>query len=345
MVDIDGVLTAPNFKNSCKNDESLEEDINIYKTNASYKNGTAIIKLLYAIIGDQTTELDINNRSQLEDILYNITGSHHFLNIFESHLSLIGTDNSSNEVYMLSPAVILINLYINMREKALSNVDLMKEDSIKMLNKDEEIRSVLKELGFKNLSKICLNIFNKKISDLYKSDAVYNLEYTVSIEFEKNAKLIDRMGLYFVDCSYESSALNGGEVLRKTYEKEIKNKIENNEFPNNEYGIRKFIKEMRHFQKDISIPIEENKQKLKFIQRGILISETSLLEAEEISFFNKRYKKLFANMSERLFGFVNEEFVEKLSDRYIISDTKHFMAELEKNIQYFLDKTSTTVSY
>ena len=50
-------------------------------------------------------------------------------------------------------------------------------------------------------------------------------------------------------------------------------------------------------------------------------------------------------MSERLFGFVNEEFVEKLSDRYIISDTKHFMAELEKNIQYFLDKTSTTVSY
>jgi len=249
---------------------------------------------------------------------------------------LIDTANKdSNEVYMMSPAVILIGLYTQMREKSLKNTNLTKADAIKMIEKDEQIRTLLKEFGFENLSAICLNIFNKKISDIYKSDDIYELDYATSIEFEKSSKLIDKTDLSFVDYAYEDSALNGGDILRNTYELQIARKIENNEFPNTEHGLRSFIEIMRHFQKDIAIHIKKNKQKQEFIELDIPTFETNPIQSEEIAFSNKRYKKLFAKMSERLFGVVDEEFVQKLSNPSLISDTEIALQHLEKKIVYF----------
>ena len=53
----------------------------------------------------------------------------------------------------------------------------------------------------------------------------------------------------------------------KDYEQQIARKIQNNEFPNTEEGLRKFIEEMRHFQKYIAITIEENKQKQELLEQ------------------------------------------------------------------------------
>ena len=105
------------------------------------------------------------------------------------------------------------------------------------------------------------------MSDLYKSDAIYELDYKVGSEFEKTAKLIDKKDLSFVDPKYVVSALSG-DVLRSMYENQIKDAITDGEFECGEEGLRKFIETIRHFQKCISLTIEENKESQILMDNG-----------------------------------------------------------------------------
>ena len=69
----------------------------------AYRDGTAVTKLMYAVMGDDVVEASFrNDRDQFEDAFYDKTGSDEFLEIFENRLDLIHTRNlPENEVYML----------------------------------------------------------------------------------------------------------------------------------------------------------------------------------------------------------------------------------------------------
>ena len=70
----------------------------------AYRDGTAVARMMYAVMGDDIVEASLNgDRDQFEDLFYDKTGSDDFLKIFEDRLELINTMNvPENEVYMLS---------------------------------------------------------------------------------------------------------------------------------------------------------------------------------------------------------------------------------------------------
>ncbi len=320
---------------------NLEEYLNEMMVGESgdhlYRDGADIVKLLYAIVGDGLVKASFNNdRSQVEDIFYDLTGSDEFLEMFEKRLSLVTAKNSpDNEVYMMAPAVLLIELYESIRTKQLTNTDLTKDDALKMLEQDKKIREILKSFSYGNLTEICLNIFNKKMSDLYKSDAIYELDYKASSEFEKTAKLTDKKDLSFVNPQYEVSALSGGDVLRDLYINQIKDAITDGEFKRNEEGLRKFIETMKHFQKYISLAIEENKEKQEMLDLDLPLFECDLTKAEETAFANNEYKRIFKMISIHLFGDVDEDFINKFSNPNLISDSEIAKQNMEKRIELF----------
>lgn len=118
----------------------------------AYRDGTAVARMMYAVMGDDIVEASLNgDRDQFEDLFYDKTGSDDFLKIFEDRLELINTMNvPENEVYMLSPVVSLIELHEITRAQELGNPNLTRDDALRMLAKDEEIRDAIKSLGFEN---------------------------------------------------------------------------------------------------------------------------------------------------------------------------------------------------
>ena len=304
--------------------------------NELYGDGADVVKLLHTVVGDTLIDASLNNnRTQLEDLFYDLTGSDEFLKVFESRLFLINNKNRpENEACMLPPTILLIELYENIRTKELQNVNLTQEEALKMLEKDKEIRNIINSYSYGNLKTICLNVFNKKMSDLYKSDVIYELDYKVGSEFESIAKLIDKKDLSFVNPAYEVSALKG-DVLREMYETQIKDAITDGEFEQSEQGLRKFIETMKQFQKCISLTIEENKQSNILMDNGEPLFFLDKDKVEETVFSNKEYIRMFKMISIHLFGSVDEEFISKFSNPNLITDTEIAKQKMEERIQYF----------
>ena len=303
----------------------------------AYRDGTAVIKLMYAVMGDDVVEASFkNDRDQFEDAFYNKTGSDEFLEIFENRLDLIHTRNvPENEVYMLSPVVSLIELHRVTREQELNNPNLTRDDALKMLAKDEEIREAIKGLGFENLSSICMDIFDKEMSDLYKSDAIYELDVSVSNEFEKSMKLIDKRDLSHVDNEYIDGALNGGDTLRKTYEDKIRKSIENGDFTNDEEGLRRYVETIQHYQKNIAIPVEDNRQKQELQEMGLPTYDINPDLSEQTAFANDKFTDFNKMISMQMLGRVDKDFMNFLGSSNIISETDISKENREKYIEHF----------
>lgn len=305
----------------------------------AYRDGTAVTKLMYAVMGDVVVEASLkNDREQFENAFYDRTGSDEFLETFEGRLDLINTMNvPENEVYMLSPVVSLIELHEITRAQELSNPNLTRDDALKMLAKDEEIREAIKGLGFENLSSICMDIFDKRMSDLYKSDAIYELDVSVSNEFEKSMKLIDKRDLSHVDNEYIDGALNGGDTLRKTYEDKIRKSIENGDFTNDEEGLRRYVETIQHYQKNIAIPVEDNKQKQELQEMGLPTYDINPDLSEQTAFANDQYADFNKMISMQMLGRVDEDFINFLGSSNIISETDISKENREKYIEHFAE--------
>lgn len=306
----------------------------------AYRDGTAVVKLMYAVMGDDVIEASLkDNREQFEDAFYDKTGSDEFLEIFENRLELIHTSNvPENETYMLSPVVSLVELYRGTREQELNNPNLTRDDALKMLARDEEIREAIKGLGFENLSSICMNIFNKEMSDLYKSDAIYELDVWVSNEFEKNMKLIDKRDLSYVDNEYIDGALNGGDILRRTYEDKIRKSIENGDFTNDEEGLRRYVETIQHYQKNIAIPVEDNKQKQELQEMGLPTYDINPDLSEQTAFENDQFINFNKMISRQMLGRIDENFINFLGSSNIISETDISKENREKYIEHFAEE-------
>lgn len=335
-----GVKVISNNRDTEEFSKSLEEFTNEMMVgefkNELYGDGADVVKLLHAVVGDGLIDASLNNnRTQLEDLFYDLTGSDEFLKAFESRLFLMNNKNRpENEACMLPPTILLIELYESIREKELKNTNLTQQEAQKMIEKDKQIRNIINSYSYGNLKEICLNVFNKKMSDLYKSDVIYKLDYKVGLEFEKCAKLIDKKDLSFVDPKYVVSALNG-DALREMYETQIKDAITDGEFEQSEQGLRKFIETMKHFQKCVSLTIEENKQSNILMDNGEPLFLLDKDKVEETVFSNKEYKRMFKMISIHLFGSVDEEFINKFSNPNLISDSEIAKQNMGKRIELF----------
>lgn len=303
----------------------------------AYRDGTAVARMMYAVMGDDIVEASLNgDRDQFEDLFYDKTGSDDFLKIFEDRLELINTMNvPENEVYMLSPVVSLIELHEITRAQELGNPNLTRDDALRMLAKDEEIRDAIKSLGFENLASICMDIFDKRMSDLYKSDAIYELDVSVSNEFEKSMKLIDKRNLSYVDNEYIDGALNGGDTLRRTYEDKIRKSIENGDFTNDEDGLRKYVETIQHYQKNIAIPVEDNRQKQELQEIGLPTYDMNPDLSEQTAFTNDQFIDFNKMISMQMLGRVDEDFINFLGSPNIISETDISKENREKYIEHF----------
>lgn len=240
-----------------------------------------------------------------------------------------------NEVYMLSPVVSLIELHEITRAQELGNPNLTRDDALRMLAKDEEIRDAIKSLGFENLASICMDIFDKRMSDLYKSDAIYELDVSVSNEFEKSMKLIDKRNLSYVDNEYIDGALNGGDTLRRTYEDKIRKSIENGDFTNDEDGLRKYVETIQHYQKNIAIPVEDNRQKQELQEIGLPTYDMNPDLSEQTAFANDQFIDFNKMISMQILGRVDEDFINFLGSPNIISETDISKENREKYIEHF----------
>lgn len=305
----------------------------------AYRDGTAVTKLMYAVMGDDVVKASLkNDREQFEDAFYDKTGSDEFLETFEGRLDLINTMNiPENEAYMLSPVVSLIELHEITRAQELSNLNLTRDDALKMLAKDEEIREAIKGLGFENLSSICMDIFDKRMSDLYKSDEIYELDVSVSNEFEKSMKLIGKRDLSHVDNEYIEGALNGGDTLRKTYEDKIRKSIENGDFTNDEEGLRRYVETIQHYQKNIAIPVEDNRQKQELQEMGLPTYDINPNLSEQTAFANDQFTYFNKMISMQMLGKVDEDFINFLGSSNIISETDISKENREKYIEHFAE--------
>ena len=305
----------------------------------AYRDGTAVTKLMYAVMGDDVVEASLkNDREHFENAFYDKTGSDEFLEIFEGRLDLINTMNvPENEAYMLSPVVSLIELHSINRAQELSNQNLTRDDALKMLAKDEEIREAIKGLGFENLSSICTYIFDKEMSDLYKSDAIYELDVSVSNELEKSLKLIDKRDLSHVDNEYIDGALNGGDTLRKTYEDKIRKSIENGDFTNDEEGLRRYVETIQHYQKNIAIPVEDNRQKQELQEMGLPTYDINPDLSEQTAFANDKFTDFNKMISLQMLGRVDKDFMNFLGSSNIISETDISKENREKYIEHFAE--------
>ena len=327
-----GIETSGRATEEYLNEMMVGEDGDI-----AYRDGTQVAKLMHAVMGDDVVEASLKgDRNQFEDAFYDKTGSDDFLKTFEDRLELINTMNvPENEVYMLSPVVSLIELHETTRAQELSNPNLTRDDALKMLAKDEEIREAIKGLGFDNLSSICMDIFDKRMSDLYKSDAIYELDVSVSNEFEKSMKLIDKRNLSHVDNEYIDGALNGGDTLRKTYENKIRQSIENGEFTNDEEGLRKYVETIQHYQKNIAIPVEDNKQKQELQEMGLPTYDMNPDLSEQTAFANDQFTDFNKMISMQMLGRVDEDFINFLGSANIISNTDISKENREQYIEHF----------
>ena len=305
----------------------------------AYRDGTAVTKLMYAVMGDDVVEASLkNDREQFENAFYDKTGSDEFLETFEGRLDLINTMNvPENEVYMLSPVVSLIELHEITRAQELSNPNLTRDDALKMLAKDEEIREAIKGLGFQNLSSTCMDIFDKRMSDLYKSDAIYELDVSVSNEFEKSMKLIEKRDLSHVDNEYVDGALNGGDTLRKTYEDKIRKSIENGDFSNDEDGLRRYVQTIQHYQKNIAIPVEDNRQKQELQEMGLPTYDINPDLSEQTAFANDQFADFNKMISMQMLGKIDKDFINFLGSSNIISETDISKENREKYIEHFAE--------
>ncbi len=305
----------------------------------AYRDGTAVTKLMYAVMGDDVVEASLkNDREQFENAFYDKTGSDEFLETFEGRLDLINTMNvPENEAYMLSPVVSLIELHEITRAQELSNPNLTRDDALKMLAKDEEIREAIRGLGFENLSSICMDIFDKRMSDLYKSDAIYELDVSVSNEFEKSMKLIDKRDLSHVDNEYIDGALNGGDTLRKTYEDKIRKSIENGDFTNDEEGLRRYVETIQHYQKNIAIPVEDNRQKQELQEMGLPTYDINPDLSEQTAFANDQFADFNKMISMQMLGRIDKDFINFLGSSNIISETDISKENREKYIEHFAE--------
>lgn len=318
-------------------EEYLNEIMVGEKGDIAYRDGTSVARVMYAVMGDDIVKASLqSSREQFEDAFYDKTGSDDFLNALEGRIDLINTMNiPENEAYMLSPVVILIEQHEIIRVQELSNPNLTRDDALRMLQKDEEIREAIKGLGFDNLSSICMDIFDKKMSDLYKSDAIYELDVSVSNEFEKSMKRIDKRDLSHVDYKYIDGALNGGDTLRKTYEEKIRQAIENGQYTNDEDGLRKYVETIQHYQKNIAIPVEDNRQKQELQEMGLPTYDIDPDLSEDTARENEQFLQLNEMISMQMLGTVDEEFINFLRNLNFAPKTSYGKEFQEKKIEYF----------
>ena len=180
-----------------------------------------------------------------------------------------------------------------------------------------------------------MDIFDKRMSDLYKSDAIYELDVSVSNEFEKSMKLIDKRNLSYVDNEYIDGALNGGDTLRRTYEDKIRKSIENGDFTNDEDGLRKYVETIQHYQKNIAIPVEDNRQKQELQEIGLPTYDMNPDLSEQTAFTNDQFIDFNKMISMQILGRVDEDFINFLGSPNIISETDISKENREKYIEHF----------
>ena len=92
---------------------------------------------------------------------------------------------------------------------------------------------------------------------------------------------------------------------------------------------------MKHFQKSISVAIEENKQRHELLEEGRPLYEIDTDVAEETAFSNEEYKRMFKMISIQLFGEIDKDFIQQISNRNLISNTEIAQQKLEEKIQIF----------
>ena len=228
----------------------------------------------------------------------------------------------------------------NYPEKGMGNYNDIFIDSIKASYgelMDEKKRSMVA-----NKVKWCVDHdFIQQALTLIESDALEDLYNRNIIKFhydypkEKSMKLIDKRDLSHVDNEYIDGALNGGDTLRKTYEDKIRQSIENGEFTNDEEGLRKYVETIQHYQKNIAIPVEDNKQKQELQEMGLPTYDMNPDLSEQTAFANDQFTDFNKMISMQMLGRVDEDFINFLGSANIISDTDISKENREQYIEHF----------
>lgn len=324
--------------------KALEEYLTEYISGGTgegvYRDGTVIAQLMHKILGQDVIKASLSNdRTQLEDVFYYRTGGDETFQDFEPSVDLLKTSNDqSNEVAMLRPVIEMIQLYDIERREILAGEVVTRQDVAIMLERDLQIKDMLKNVPYKELGEMAIEIFDKLSQDLYTNpEIIDDMDVLASEMLEKHTRTMLDRDLSQIDASYIESAMNGGEPLYQRYLSQIDEMIEDGEFSKDENGLKLYLQIMSNVNHDIGEEVIKHSRIIEGRIGGEDINPW-MIDTEEL-YDRPELKELHKKFSVYIFGQENSDFEAFLKNMITLPQTEGGKKVFADKLKGFIEQS------